>query len=307
MEWVGITDDEWVGDMGDLLQERDQYSAARAVYRYALQLDPDDSEWLRKVGGSSGSSSGSSSYSSMRSRVLSNYTNDELWGDLGDEQRNQGNTYRASGCYGIALLLDPDDSEWPGKHTSYSGVADALEWVGITADEWIGDLGDMLVDRGYSDAARAVYRYALRLDPDDGEWQRKARGGYSGSSSSGGSGGYSGMRSRVRDNYRNDELWGDLGDEQRDQGNSYRASGCYAVARLLDPGDSEWQGKHTSYSGAAAAMEWVGITDDEWVGDMGDLVSDRGYADAARSVYRYALRLDPDDSEWQRKVGTGGT
>jgi tetratricopeptide (TPR) repeat protein len=110
-------------------------------------------------------------------------------------------------------------------------------------------------------------------------------------------------RGQVRDDYRNDEVWGDLGDAQRDDGNSYRAAGCYAIARLLDPGDSEWQGKHTSYSAVADVMEWVGITDDEWVGDMGDLLQERDQYSAARAVYRYALRLDPDDSEWQRKAG----
>ncbi len=113
------------------------------------------------------------------------------------------------------------------------------------------------------------------------------------------------LRYQVRNDYRNDELWGDLGDEQRDAGNCTRASGCYAIARLLDPGDSEWQGKHTTYANVASTLEWVGITDDEWVGDLGDLLMERDQVSAARAVYRYALRLDPSDSEWQRKAGGG--
>ncbi|MEO0073796.1 MAG: hypothetical protein ABIK43_03960 [candidate division WOR-3 bacterium] len=238
----------------------------------------------------------------LRYQVRNDYRNDELWGDLGDEQRDAGNYTRASGCYAIARLLDPGDSEWQGKHTTYANVASTLEWVGITDDEWVGDLGDMLRDRDQYSAALAVYQYALRLDPSDSEWQRKVRelgGSTSGYTSSGST------LSRVRADYRNDELWGDLGDEQRDAGNRTRASGCYAIARLLDPGDSEWQGKHTTYANVASTLEWVGITDDEWVGDLGDLLMERDQVSAARAVYRYALRLDPSDSEWQRKAGGG--
>jgi tetratricopeptide (TPR) repeat protein len=234
-------------------------------------------------------------------QVRGDLGNDERWGDLGDSYQSAGNYGMADACWAVARVLDPGDSEWSGHSPNLDQAAWGIQQLGITDDEWVGDLGDTAQTQGWYSAAQALYRLALNLDPDDSEWQGKVGGG-------GGNvnvGGNQGLINQVRGDLGNDELWGDLGDSYQSAGNYGMADACWAVARILDPSDSEWSGHSPNLDQAAYAIQQLGITDDEWVGDLGDSAQGQGWRSAALNLYRRALALDPDDSEWQRKAGGG--
>jgi hypothetical protein len=107
-------------------------------------------------------------------------------------------------------------------------------------------------------------------------------------------------RAAVQAAINSDEAWGDLGDAYLAAGDGALAQGCYTIARIKDTADSEWVQKATAMSGAVDALRAVGVTDDEWVGDLGDLAVAHGAA-LANSLYTFAISLDPADEEWQRK------
>ena len=117
-------------------------------------------------------------------------------------------------------------------------------------------------------------------------------------------------RSRVEANLRDDEAWGDLGDEYRAAGDSWSAEGCYAVALLLDTSDFEWQGHNPSLSRSVDILRQLYVRDDEFIGDLGDSARDRfNDRSTACALYRLALDLDPSDPEWGSNVSDcgGGT
>jgi tetratricopeptide (TPR) repeat protein len=178
----------------------------------------------------------------------------------------------------------------------------AIQQLGIRDDEWIGDLGDAAQAQGWYNSAQALYRLAQAIDPSDSEWQSKVTAGGAPGYVQGGD---PNLINTVRNDLNNDERWGDLGDSFQSSGNRMMATGCWAVARILDPGDSEWSGHNPDLNQAAYAIQNLSITDDEWVGDLGDAAQAQGWRSAALALYRRALALDPDDSEWQRKAGGG--
>ncbi|MBE9566982.1 MAG: hypothetical protein IMF16_09550, partial [Proteobacteria bacterium] len=151
----------------------------------------------------------------------------------------------------------------------------------------------------------ALYRLALDLDPGDSEWQGNVRdcgGGtpYGGGTSYGS--GIDGQINLVRNNVRDDEEWGDLGDLYQQRGDSRSAEGCYAVARLIDTDDGEWSGHHPTLSRSVDILRQLNIRDDEFIGDLGDSARGMGDRYTAHALYQLALDLDPGDSEWQNKV-----
>ena len=110
--------------------------------------------------------------------VLRNPTDVQGWIDLGDAYRKDGQDDSAAQAYGNALRLDPDNDalrDRVGSRAS-SGAARALELQVLADpdnDELWGDLGDAYAEMGDRVTALRHYQYALSLDPDDSEWQRK--------------------------------------------------------------------------------------------------------------------------------------
>lgn len=176
---LAITDDEWVGDLGDLAQAAGWMAAARNLYGLAMSLDPDDDEWQNKYSGITSPSPGvvtGGAPQSLVTQVLGDRDNDELWGDLGDAYQESGNGALATGSWAVARILDPDDGEWSGHNPNLDAAIGAIRQLGITDDEWIGDLADRAQSAGFPAAARGLYDAALTLDPADREWQKKATG-----------------------------------------------------------------------------------------------------------------------------------
>ncbi|MDP2954858.1 MAG: hypothetical protein Q8N53_00440, partial [Longimicrobiales bacterium] len=248
---------------------------------------------------------------------------DEVWGDLGDAYDNAGNSGAAEGCWAVALLLDPSDSEWQG-HSPDLALADEVVLGAGILDPWFaGNLGDAAGAAGDDQARQSLYQLALAMDPGNPSWQSMANGqppaelvaavaavrarvGSPGMGVPGGvpggvssSQGNSSLAANVRSNPRDDELWGDLGDEYSAQGNSRSAGGCWAVALLLDPSDSEWQGHSPNAGLADDALLEVGVLDASFANELANDASNEGYSDASDALNRLAAAIEPKNPSWQ--------
>lgn len=103
--------DETWGDLGDALEPIDVDAAAHC-YVHALNIDPGDSEWNRKVVQYRGADEIGTIYQSI---LETPRANDEVWGDYGDFLNGQGNRDEACNAWRQAQSMDPDDSEWGEK------------------------------------------------------------------------------------------------------------------------------------------------------------------------------------------------
>jgi tetratricopeptide (TPR) repeat protein len=164
---LGIQNDEWVGNRGDAAASLGDTAEALELYRWALSLDTDDTEWPGRV-------NLFATIEDLRQRVLASYRNDELWGDFGDAYGAAGFSAQAAACYSVARLIQPMDSEWLAKALTLSSPVGLLRSFDIRDDEWIGDLGDSAGTLGNAQVAHELYAFALELDPDDSEWPAKA-------------------------------------------------------------------------------------------------------------------------------------
>lgn len=177
--------DELMGDYADLLTYLGRREEACMAYQRAQQIDPEDSEWNDRVAecaatGGVGAIEGGSLVEALESRLQAEPGNDELMGTLGDTLLASGDTEGALEQYRAALAADPGDSEWLDKVVAVSGMPKLevlLELVEQhpTNDELWGNLGDLYLDLGQRDEARAAFRKAAALDPADEEWPRKLR------------------------------------------------------------------------------------------------------------------------------------
>jgi tetratricopeptide (TPR) repeat protein len=99
-----------------------------------------------------------------------------------------------------------------------------------------------------------------------------------------------------------DERWGDLGDALRTDGDLAGARGAFLRAFRLDPGDGEWQRALAELGDgemvAQVLLARLDDTDDESLGDYGDLLSNLGQDEEACGYWRRAAELDPRDDEW---------
>jgi cytochrome c-type biogenesis protein CcmH/NrfG len=102
------------------------------------------------------------------------------------------------------------------------------------------------------------------------------------------------------------EVWVMLGDTYKKAGRTDDALSAYQRALALEPGSSEVQarigGLGSRSLGEAERLALANPMDDEVWGDLADEYAMRGETETALEYYIYALRIDPSDSEWQRKV-----
>lgn len=309
----------WVGLAEALANSRDGDGAAYEAYEQAVRLDPENTAanagMERLVA--------SRPVTQLQRNALDSRTNDEIWGDAGDELAARGQREQALQYYLFALGLDPDDGEWLGKVSEFGGSDYILPTMERQIanepgnDELIGDYGDALLRADRAEEACEQYGRALELDPADSEWQRKVGLCQSGDTAAilgGGGGGMGalpqtieGLESAIEAAPENDELIGDLADLYAAQGERERALELYRQALGLDPDDGEWLQKTSTLSGESRLELLEGLVaqhpnDDEVWGDLGDQYAAAERSAEALEAYRRALEIDPADSEWIQKV-----
>ena len=187
---MDTSNDETLGDMGDLLREYGRTEEACALYRQAQALDPADSEWNPRVAECNGEAlpdgsqiasfmgsdlSSASPINMLQSQV---YSNDELLTRLGIAHAKAGDLEDARRYLHSALLLSPSDNAALESYGAVTGktrleVLEQLVDEVPDNDEVLGELGDQLLAEGRLTEAAAYYRQALELDEDDPEWTEK--------------------------------------------------------------------------------------------------------------------------------------
>ena len=318
-------DDERIGDIADALVEQGRIEEALQLYQRAHEIDPDDSEWTRKIAEHGGGIAGilGGVEGGVEGGVPGGIANilsacggaaegdDEAIGDLGDVYAGQGNRELALQHYRRALEIDPSDSEWQGKVALYAGtatLADILEGrlaADPRNDEIMGALAAAYAELGHSDKAREMFIEALTIDPADGQWQGKLAllGGLASTQEL--------LEHKRETDPDNDEVVGRLGDMHAFLGDRDAAIEAYSAALRLDPGDEEWRSSIQQIAGTAAVLDIIDplidtIEDDEALGDLADLYATAGRTDRALEIYRRAASLDPEDQEWQGKIQAFG-
>ncbi len=316
-------DDERIGDIADALVEQGRVEEALQLYQRAHEIDPDDSEWTRKIaelgggiasilggveGGVEGGIVGGIAGAGTEGVASGD---DEAIGDLGDVYAQQGNRELALQHYRRALEIDPSDGEWQNKVSLYAGtstLADILEGRLSTDprnDEIMGALATAYAELGHTDKAREMFVEALTIDPADGQWQGKLSllGGLAATQEL--------LEHKLETDPDNDEIMGRIGDTRAFLGDHAGALEAYQAALALDPGDEEWRASIQQIAGSAAVIAVIDplvatIEDDEALGDLADLYATAGQTDRALELYRRALELDPEDQEWTGKVQAFG-
>jgi tetratricopeptide (TPR) repeat protein len=326
--------DAWE-ELGDAHRRALQGARARDAYRTALQLDPSRGHLLERTGGKP-----SREAEAMRRQAMRSPTDDELWGDLGDLLRMEGNLAEARQAYLRAFRIDPEDSEWQRALVELGDaelVVTMLQGRLVeTDDESLGDLADMLVIAGRTDEACELYRRAAEIDPYDDEWIGHATecgypipedydpnagdtgyggveggvlGGFGSLYSDGGYGGVpeaSELDSLVERVSSNADLLLKLGQAYLMSGDREKAEENLWAALLVDHTDEEALQSYLLVTGKTRreVLERLRDTfsdDDELVGLLADHYLDLGLRDRARDLYDLAHSLDEDDPEWTAK------
>lgn len=114
----------------------------------------------------------------LRRQAMAAGSDDELWGDLGDALRANGDLGAAVQAYLHAWHIDASDSEWQRALVELGQGALLVDQmrasVNESDDESLGDLADALMMSGSRDEACDLYRRAAELDPGDTEWLNHA-------------------------------------------------------------------------------------------------------------------------------------
>lgn len=285
LQALGTTDAGWLGGLAARAYSLSALQVSKTLYSMAQSMDPGNPEWslcreavqvIQQLGW-----------------ALNTRTTKEAWNNLSDAYRVLGDQERASAHQGVARLLDPVDPRFALEPGSLPRAVSLLKSIGIRDDEWIGNRGDAALRLGATTEALEIYRWALAVDPLDSEWPGKRDGLIS----------LERNRQTVRRDMKEDEHWGDLADAYRSVDLQQQAESCYALARLIDPDDFEWQARNPRLSAAVAMLREFGSRDDEWIGNLGDAARGLGDPGAARGLHALALELDPRDSEWIQKAG----
>ncbi|MBN2800452.1 MAG: caspase family protein [Deltaproteobacteria bacterium] len=110
--WGSGHSDDVAGALGYIALGRGDRSAAATWFTRALDADPSDDEWRRRVMLLTGQT-----LLQVLERLAVSSSNDELIGDMGDQLVNHSRWAEASQTWKRALSLDPGDSEWTWKAT----------------------------------------------------------------------------------------------------------------------------------------------------------------------------------------------
>ena len=297
--------------LGEAYQRAHAKKKARAAYHKVLAIDPE----ITAARAALADLQPRNRVSRLERRALRDPTNDEIWGDVADELVMQGDIDKALRYYVHALRIDPTDEEWINKVMELGGEDTLLQMYKDQVhaqpnnDELMGDYADLLSYLNRREEACMAYQRAAQLDPEDSEWNDRisecagARGidaVHAGSL-------IEVLEARLEAEPDNDELMGTLGDALLGSGDSEGALEYYRRALAADPGDSEWLDKVVAISGQPKLDILLELTgenpaQDELWGNLGDVYLDLGMRDDARAAYRKANALDPEDSEWQRKL-----
>ena len=182
-EALATNDDERIGDAGDLFMSLDRTDEACELYARALELDPDDSEWIGNL-----EECGGTGFQPQEGRLppirgqegrlpLGGPSSDSLIA-LGRSALAGGDRSGALQHFEAALLDSPSDRDARVGVMALTGrtlvaLLEELTTQRADDDELWGDLGDAYLESARTSDAIRAFRRAEELDPDDFEWQSK--------------------------------------------------------------------------------------------------------------------------------------
>ena len=307
--------------LGNAYRRQLKLERASDAYREALRIDPERSHLAKRV-----QSRASKETRDMRRAAMANPGDDELWGDLGDALRYDGDLMGARQAYMRAFQIDPNDSEWHRALVDLGSAEAVLEHAGNHLnqgdDESLGDYADLLAITGQQEEACSYWRRAAELDPYDEEWIGHAvECGYPVPEGAGAmdTGNYADPYYTGGDLPSADDIGGlverinndaglltRLGQAYLQAGDREKARENLWAALLVAPTDEE---ALQSYLVAAQrtrrqALERLRSTfpdNDEVIGSLADHYLDLGMRSRAADLYALAHSLDEDDPEWKAK------
>ena len=257
------SDDELWGDAADYYLSVGLREEALSAYRYALELDPTDSEWQRAILGIAGVDAILEILEAQGQSM-----GDEGLGDIADILREAGRTEEACATYQRAQALDPTDEEWSqrmaecgsgdisalppsglslqpdggaGPDVPMSGavnnaMVEALRSRVFSNPELLRELGMAHAQAGELGEAEKYLHSSLLLRPSDSSTLEL----------------YVAVTGRTRGEILeqlaeevpdNDELIGELGDQMLYEGRPQEALLYYKRALSIDDDDPEWTSK----------------------------------------------------------------
>ena len=312
--------------LGNAYRMRFQKRRAADAYREALRLDPERTHLASRMPNSQSRES-----RDLRRQAMASPNDDEVWGDLGDLLRYEGDLLGARQAYMRAFRIDPADSEWHGALIELGAVEQLLEYAEATLDqsddEALGDLGDLLSAAGRQEEACDHWRRAAEIDPSDEEWLNHAtdcgfplpEGYHPDYGFDTGHHGAPRVPTRPAGLPDADDIPGLLERRNADAGLLIRLGQAYLMAGqrkeaeetlwgalLVNPTDEE---ALQSYLVAAQRTRRQVLEElrqrfpenDEVVGTLADHYLDLGMRDRAGDLYDLAHRLDEADPEWKAK------
>ena len=315
--------------LGNKYRARLRRGRALDAYREAMRIDPSRTHLAKRI-----SARPSKEAKELRREAMRYPNDDEMWGDLGDILRYDGDIMGARQAYLRAFRIDPNDSEW---HTALveMGAADTVLEVAAQNlsefdDESLGDYADLLYETGDREGACDYWRRAAEIDPYDEEWINHATecgyevpedydpyGGYDTGTLGVGLGGgvpspYAGLPdaddiSGLVDRMHNDaSLLVRLGQAYLAADDGEKAEETLWSALLVAPNDEEALQTYmvATKKTRRQTLELLRDTfpeDDEVIGSLADHYLDLGLRDRARDLYNLAHSLDEDDPEWKAK------
>ncbi|HHO49710.1 MAG TPA: tetratricopeptide repeat protein [Deltaproteobacteria bacterium] len=313
--------------LGNAYRRQLKGDRAADAYREAIRIDPSREHLASRLSGHP-----SREAKAMRREALKHPNDDEIWGDLGDLLRYDGDLLGARQAYMRAFRIDPNDNEWHTALVELGAVdlvlASAEETLSEADDESLGDYADLLAQAGRQEEACEHWRRAAELDPQDEEWIGHAMecgypvpedynpyvdaydtGSYMGGI---GGGGYEGLPgaddiSGLVERVHNDAgLLVRLGQAYLQADDREKAEETLWSALLVAPTDEEALQSFlvASRRTRRQVLESLRDTfpeDDEVIGTLADHYLDLGLRDRARDLYNLAHDLDGDDPEWRAK------